>query len=91
VGLIEVVKKSEGDFVSRALGCKTLCGFEVEARWLGPTTVTILARHPYGQWHGVTVFDCDGERGASENGAPMHHADVAFRLKKLMLAQARSA
>ncbi len=81
------MKKSDGDFVSRAMRCRSLSGLEVEARWLGPTTVTILARHPYGPWHGVTVFRCDGERAESENGAPMHHGDVAFRLKKLMLAK----
>jgi hypothetical protein len=38
----------------------------------------------------VTVFRCDGERAESENRAPMHHGDVAFRLKKLMLAKGGS-
>jgi hypothetical protein len=80
------MKKSAGDFPTRVSRCKSLRGLEVETKWLGPKTVTILARHPYGPWHGVTVFDCDGERGVSENGTPMHHADVAFRLKKMMSA-----
>ncbi len=80
------MKKSEGDFVSRVASCRSLRGLEVKTTWLAPTTVTILARHPYGPWHGVTVFKCDGENGVSENGAPMHHGDVAFRLRKMMRA-----
>jgi len=38
---------------ARVARCGSLRGLEVSATWLTPTTVTILARHPYGPWRGV--------------------------------------
>ena len=73
------------DFIARVLAAKSLAGLETKVTWLGDRTVSILVRRAYGLWAGVTLFSVSGTKCESENGAPMHHGDVAYRLKQLTL------
>jgi len=70
------------DFVNHVMNSRTLHGLEVKAEWLEESTVLILARHPYGPWHGITIFACGGMYCESENGSLMRPVDVATRLKR---------
>jgi hypothetical protein len=72
------------EFVMRVKACKALVGLEVDTRWLGRGTVSFLARHPYGPWCGVTLFNLKDGIAESETGAKMFHGDVAHRLRQLV-------
>jgi hypothetical protein len=69
-------------FAKRVFSCKSLRGLEVSVTHLGGRGLLFNARHPYGPWFGVTVFECDGIFCQSESGTSLRHADVAYRLKQ---------
>jgi len=37
----------------------------------------------------VTVFECDDRGAVSESGVPVHHGDVAHRLKKMLTSSSQ--
>jgi len=71
------------EFGLRVARCRTLRGFEVLVFWTHKNeSVTVSARHPYGDWRTVRVTDCAYDFARSENNAPMCASDVAFRLRQ---------
>ena len=74
-------------FALKAIGCAALAGFEVMAFWADPEpgkVIDIRARHPYGPWRALRIFQCNGATCESENGSPMCAPDVARRMRRLL-------
>jgi hypothetical protein len=73
------------EFLGRVLRSSILRGFEIQVFWYRDRKIVKLrARHPYGRWHKLNIFDCGESFCTSENGTLMVSADVSHRLKQLM-------
>lgn len=79
------ISSANRDFVERVLQAKSLDGLEKQVTWLDSVSAHISVRRSYGPWRGVTIFAITGAMCESENGAAMRHADIAHRLKQLVL------
>lgn len=75
-------------FTHRITSSKSLSGLETRVTWLGDRTATISVRHVYGPWVSLTIFAIGESMCESENGSAVRHADVAYRLKQLVLDNA---
>lgn len=74
-------------FATRVIRASVLHGFEVMAFWGDGEeegAITIRARHPYGPWRHVRVFQCSGGMAESENGSPVTAPDIAMRLRRAL-------
>ena len=76
---------TSSEFFERVKACRALEGLEVEAHVLERGSMQFLARHPYGAWQGIVIFNLKDGVCESETGSKMFHADVAHRLRQLVL------